>query len=260
MNYENIIFSFENRIAKIIINRPNKLNALNKKTKLELKNIFSFIKTSNEIDIIIITGSGEKAFIAGTDIEELKVLNKISGKKFAIEGENVFREIQNLGKPVIAAINGYALGGGLELTLSCHIRIASENAKFGQPEVNLGIIPGYGGTQRLTRIVGVSKAMEMILTGSSINANEALCIGLISKIVPQNELLKTCEEIANTIISKGQFAIRMALKSVNSTMETNLTDGLELEANLFSLCCETNDMKEGVNAFLEKRKPNFLGK
>ncbi|HXG38892.1 MAG TPA: enoyl-CoA hydratase-related protein, partial [Bacteroidota bacterium] len=164
---------------------------------------------------------------------------------------------ENLGKPVLAAVNGYALGGGCELALACHIRIASENAKFGQPEVNLGIIPGYGGTQRLARLIGKGRAMEMILTGDQIDAHEALRVGLVNKVVPLSELMKTAEAIAQKIVSKGQVAIRLALKAVNMTDETNLTDGLALEASLFGVCCGSEDFKEGTKAFLEKRKPVF---
>ena len=260
MSYETLLFEAKDRIAYVTINRPEKLNALNAQAKIELKDVFTKIKNDENLDVVIITGSGEKSFVAGTDIQELTELNIESGKLFSEKGQELFNLIENLGKPVIAAINGYALGGGCELALACHIRIATENVKFGQPEVNLGIIPGYGGTQRLARLIGKGRAMEMILTGNQIDAQEALHIGLVNKVVPSGELKTTAETMARTIISRGQIAIRMCLKAVNITEETNLSDGQELEATLFGLCCGTNDFKEGTKAFLEKRKPNFVNR
>ena len=260
MTYSTLIVTITNRIATVTINRPDKLNALNAQCKSELKDVFTNIKTNSEVDVVILTGSGEKAFVAGTDIAELTKLDAVSGKEFAANGQAIFDLIQHLGKPVIAAVNGYALGGGCEIALACHIRIASENAKFGQPEVNLGIIPGYGGTQRLARLIGVGRAMELILTGNQIDANEALRIGLVNKVVPQSELLATAESIAKTILSKGQLAIRMSIKAINATMEAPLNEGLHIEAGLFGECCSTEDFREGTTAFLEKRKPVFKGK
>lgn len=260
MNFQTIILEIRNRIGYVTINRPEKLNALNAQTKAELKEAFEALKNDPSIDVIILTGAGEKAFVAGTDIGELTNLDAETGKKFSEAGQAVFNVIENLGKPVIAAVNGYALGGGCELALACHIRLASENSKFGQPEVNLGIIPGYGGTQRLARLIGKGRAMELTLTGDQIDAAEALRVGLVNKVVPQAELLKTAEVIAEKILSKGQIAIRLALKAVNMTEETNLTDGLALEASLFGVCCGTEDFKEGTKAFLEKRKPQFKNK
>ena len=257
MNYQTLLVSNDNNIAAVTINRPDKLNALNAQAKSELKSLFTEIKTNPDVDVVILTGAGEKAFVAGTDIRELAVLNAESGKEFSAEGQEVFDLIENLGKPVIAAVNGYALGGGCELALACHIRIASENAKFGQPEVNLGIIPGYGGTQRLARLVGRGCAMELILTGRQIDAQEALRIGLVNKVVLQSELLSAATAIARTIAGKGQIAIRMALKAVNMTQEATLSDGQLLEASLFGVCCDTADFKEGTSAFLEKRTPVF---
>jgi len=260
MTYSTLIVTITNRIATVTINRPDKLNALNAQCKSELRDLFSKLKTNPEVDVVVLTGSGEKAFVAGTDIAELTKLDAVSGKEFAANGQSIFDLIQHLGKPVIAAVNGYALGGGCEIALACHIRIASENAKFGQPEVNLGIIPGYGGTQRLARLVGAGRAMEMILTGNQIDANEALRIGLVTKVVPQSELLATAESIAKTILSKGQLAIRMSIKAINATMEAPLNEGLHIEAGLFGECCSTEDFREGTTAFLEKRKPVFKGK
>ncbi len=260
MDFKTLLYSIKNHIGTITINRPDKLNALNAQAKKELKQLLLEIKFNDSIDVVIITGAGEKAFVAGTDIGELKALNGQTGKEFSLMGQEVFDLIENLGKPVIAAINGYALGGGCELALACHIRIASENAKFGQPEVNLGIIPGYGGTQRLARLIGRGAAMEIILTGNPIDANEALRLGLVNRVVPLSDLLAAATTIAEAITSKGQIAIRMALKAVNMTQEATLSDGQLLEASLFGVCCDTEDFKEGTAAFLEKRKPGFKSK
>lgn len=260
MNYTTLLVTINARIAIVTINRPDKLNALNAQCKAELKEVFTSLKTNQEIQAVILSGAGEKAFVAGTDITELLSLDAITGKEFAEGGQAIFDLIQHLGKPVIAAVNGYALGGGCELALACHIRVASENAKFGQPEVNLGVIPGYGGTQRLTRLVGTGKAAEMILTGNPIDAQEALRIGLVNKVVPLAELLPTCETLAKTILTKGELAIRMSLKAINASMETPLSEGLNVEAGLFGEACSTDDAKEGIKAFMEKRKPEFKGK
>jgi enoyl-CoA hydratase/carnithine racemase len=258
--FETLLFESSNRIGYVTINRPDKLNALNAKAKSELKQLFESLKSDDKVDIVILTGAGEKAFVAGTDIKELTALNTESGKAFSAGGQAVFDSIENLGKPVIAAINGYALGGGCELALACTMRIAAANAKFGQPEVNLGIIPGYGGTQRLARQVGKGKAMELILTGDQIDAQEALRIGLVNKVVPLHELRSTAETLAQKILAKSQVAVRLSLKAINMAHETNLTDGQSLEASLFGVCCGSEDFKEGTKAFLEKRKPEFKNK
>lgn len=257
MTYETVLVEKRGRIAFITINRPDKLNALNAKAKHELNDLFKEIQSDPDVDVVVLTGAGEKAFVAGTDIRELTQLNESSGRAFSEGGQAVLNLIENLGKPVIAAVNGYALGGGTELALACHIRIASENAKFGQPEVNLGIIPGYGGTQRLARLVGKGRALEIILTGDQIDAQEALRIGLVNKVVPLAELLKTAEAIGQKIVSKGQVAVRYVLKAVNATQELSLADGQSLEAELFGRCCASGDFTEGTTAFLEKRKPEF---
>jgi len=257
MTYQNLLVETKDRVAVITFNRPNKLNAVNARAKLELRDIFTRIKSDTAIDVVVLTGAGEKAFIAGTDISELTELTTETGKEFSLKGQEVLDLIENLGKPVIAAVNGYALGGGCEVALACHIRIASENAKFGQPEINLGIIPGYGGTQRLARLVGRGRAMELILTGNQIDAQEAMRIGLVNKVVPLQELLSTAKSLARHIADKGQIAVRMALKAVNMAEETLLTEGMRLEASLFGVCCGTADFKEGTQAFLEKRKPSF---
>jgi len=260
MDYKNLLLNVNQNIGLITINRPDKLNALNRETLTELKVVLEKLRSDENIFVVIITGSGEKAFIAGADISEINKLNMLEGKKFAEFGQSVFSLIEKFEKPVIAAVNGFALGGGCELALSCHIRYAGENAKFGQPEVNLGIIPGYGGTQRLTRLINSGRAAEMILTGDMIDANEALRIGLVNKVYPQSELQSSVFDIAVKITSKGQQAIRLALKAIKAVDEVTLQEGQNLEAALFALCCGTEDFKEGTKAFLEKRKPVFLNK
>ena len=260
MNYETLLFDCRDRIAFITINRPDKLNALNALAKSELKQLFLDLQHDAEVDVVIVTGSGEKAFVAGTDIKELKELNEQQGMLFSERGQELLNLIENLGKPVIAAVNGYALGGGTELALACHIRIASDHAKFGQPEVSLGIIPGYGGTQRLARLVGKGRALELILTGEQIDAQEALRIGLVNKVVALPELMKSAESMARSILGKGQVAVRLALMAVNATQEVSLASGQSFEAELFGRCCGSEDFKEGTAAFLEKRKPEFKSK
>ena len=260
MNYKNLFLDISEHIAVLTLNRPDKLNALNHETLLELQQALELLKNDENIFVIIITGSGVKAFVAGADISEINKLNMLEGKKFAEFGQSVFSTIEKFDKPVIAAINGFALGGGCELALSCHIRLASENAKFGQPEVNLGIIPGYGGTQRLTRLINSGRAAEMILTADMIDSSEALRIGLVNKVYPQSELQSKAFEMASKIASKGQQAIRFALKSIKVVDEVSLHQGQNIEAAMFALCCGTEDFKEGTQAFLDKRKPVFTNK
>ncbi|MFN4111776.1 MAG: enoyl-CoA hydratase/isomerase family protein [Ignavibacteria bacterium] len=258
--YETILFEQKANIAIVTINRPDKLNALNKKV---LEELYSAFKHCGEVETIwgvILTGSGEKAFVAGADISEINQLTPQTGREFALKGQSIFNYIEQFPKPVICAVNGFALGGGCELAMACHIRIASENAKFGQPEVNLGIIPGYGGTQRLTRLIGKGNSMYMILTGEMVDAKTALQYGLVNKVVPLNELLNEAEKILNTITSKGRIAITTAIRSINAACELPLSEGLKFEADMFSVCCGTSDFKEGTSAFLEKRKPEFKGK
>ena len=260
MNYKNLLLDINEHIAVLTLNRPEKLNALNHETLSELQQALELVQNDENIFVVIITGSGEKAFVAGADITEINKLNILDGKKFAEFGQSVFSMIEKFDKPVIAAVNGFALGGGCELALSCHIRIASENAKFGQPEVNLGIIPGYGGTQRLTRLVNSGRAAELILTADMIDSSEALRIGLVSKVYPQIELQSKAFEMASKIASKGQQAIRLALKAIKVVDEVSSREGQNIEATLFALCCGTEDFKEGTQAFLEKRKPSFTNK
>lgn len=260
MDYKNILVDVNQNIGLITINRPDKLNALNHDTLVELKSTLEILNSDESIYVVIITGSGEKAFVAGADISEINKLNMLEGKKFAEFGQSVFSLIEKFNKPIIAAVNGFALGGGCELALSCHIRLASENAKFGQPEVNLGIIPGYGGTQRLTRLINSGRAAEMILTADMIDASEAFRIGLVNKVYPQSELQSKSFEMAVKIASKGQRAVRLALKAIKTVDEVSLQEGQNMEAALFALCCGTEDFKEGTKAFLEKRKPVFTNK
>jgi len=260
MNYETLLISVNDRIAFVTINRTEKLNALNAQCRNELKTLFTDLRVTHDVDAVILTGAGDKAFVAGVDISEMATLNAHSAEKFASSGQSVFDLIHHLGKPVIAAVNGHALGGGCELAMACHIRIASENATFGQTEVNLGVIPGYGGTQRLARIIGIGRAMEMILTGRRIDAREALSIGLISSVVPFTELIPAAEAVARMILSKGQAAIHLALKAVSAATETPLSEGLKIEAKCFGECFNSQDAKEGITAFLQKRKPLFKGK
>lgn len=260
MRYQNLLLEKKNRTAVITINRPDKLNALNRQTLEELNSLFDELKNDEEVGVIIITGSGEKAFVAGADIKELNKADVTKGTEFAEFGQAVFSKIENISKPVIAAVNGFALGGGCELAMACNFRLASENAKFGQPEVNLGVIPGYGGTQRLSRIVGTGRAAELILTGDMISADEAEKIGLVNHVYPQSVLIEKALEVADKINSKGQFAVQMSVKAIAASDELSEKDGLAYEASLFGLCCGTEDFKEGTSAFLEKRKPNFTGK
>ncbi|MBI1937062.1 MAG: enoyl-CoA hydratase/isomerase family protein [Ignavibacteriales bacterium] len=260
MEFQNIKYEVRNRIAVVTINRPDKLNALNKSVLDELKECFTVIKTNDEVDVTIITGAGEKSFVAGADISELSKVDVVSGKNFSEFGQQVFNLIERHGKPVIAAVNGFALGGGCELAMACHVRYASQNAKFGQPEVNLGIIPGYGGTQRLSKLVNSGLAAELILTGDLIDANEALRIGLVNKIFSLDQLMNKAIEAAEKISSKGQTAVQMALKAIISSDEVSESEGQNIESALFGLCCGTQDFKEGTSAFLEKRKPNFLNR
>ncbi|MBR9977689.1 MAG: enoyl-CoA hydratase/isomerase family protein [Bacteroidetes bacterium] len=259
MEFTNIQLETADRIAVITLNRPDKLNALNHDTLTELRDAFQQVENSGDADVVILTGAGEKAFVAGTDIKELAGQDAVSGQRFALFGQEVFNAIEQCTKPVIAAVNGFALGGGCELALSCHIRIASENAKFGQPEVSLGVIPGYGGTQRLARVVGPGMAAEMILTGNMIDAAEAQRVGLVNRVVPRGEVMTSAREMAATIVSKGQPAVRLALQALRCVPQMGLREGLATEAALFGIACGTEDFKEGTAAFLEKRAPSFSG-
>lgn len=258
--FENIIYEKRGAIASITINRPKVLNALNMATMEELRAAFTAIKSDAELRVVILTGAGEKAFVAGADIGELQQQDAVSGKEYTHKGQAVLDLIENLGKPVIACINGFALGGGCELAMACTIRLAGDNAKLGQPEVRLGIIPGYGGTQRLARLVGKGIALQLILSGEVISAAEAGRIGLVNEVVPQSELIPRAEALAQKIVANAPLAIQYAMEAVNKGTEMSLVDGLYLEATLFGLCCATEDKNEGTAAFLAKRTPQFKGK
>lgn len=260
MEYKNVLTKKEDGLGWIIINRPQRLNALNAETIKELYQAFLSFEGDAEVKAVILTGSGEKAFVAGADIEELSRLDKSTGEKYVLEGQKLTVLIESLKKLVIAAVNGYALGGGTELALSCHIRIGSEKAKMGQPEVKLGLIPGFGGTQRLARLVGKGKALELILSGKMIDSQEALTIGLLNRVVPHEELSSTCEAFAREIAANAPLALEYSIQAVNKGLDQTLEEGLLLEAKLFGDACATEDSKEGTQAFLEKRKANFRGK
>ncbi len=260
MIYQNLILRKSEGIGWIAVNRPEKLNAMNIATVGELQAAFEEFEADPEVKAVILTGTGEKAFIAGADIGEFSGLNAEAGRHFARRGQDMTRTIENCGKPVIAAVNGFALGGGTEIAMACHIRIASENAKMGQPEVKLGIIPGYGGTQRLPRLVGKGKAMELIFSGRMVDAREALEIGLVNKVVPLADLPAAAEAMAREIIKNAPLAIAYAVQAINRGLDKGLDDGLEIEAEVFGRSCGTEDAREGSQAFLEKRKPNFRGR
>jgi enoyl-CoA hydratase len=260
MNFENIIVSSENGIGQITINRPSKLNALNVATIKELHNTFKNLDENHDIKVILITGEGEKAFVAGADISEFAHFSVEEGAQLAAQGHEVlFNFIENLKTPVIAAVNGFALGGGLELAMACHFRIASDNAKMGLPEVSLGVIPGYGGTQRLPQLIGKGRAMEMIMTASMIDAETAKSYGLVNHVVPQVELLEFTKAIASKIMRNSPVAIGKAIKAINANFKDGV-NGYDIEIRNFGKCFETEDFKEGTTAFLEKRKAVFSGK
>jgi enoyl-CoA hydratase len=260
MNFENILSSSENGITTITINRPSKLNALNKATIEELHQAFDAANKAAETKVIIVTGSGEKAFVAGADISEFVNFSVENGGKLAAKGQEIlFDFVQNLNTPVIAAVNGFALGGGLELAMAAHFRIASDNAKMGLPEVSLGVIPGYGGTQRLPQLVGKGRAMEMVMTAGMIDAATALSYGLVNHVVSQEELLPLAQKLASKIMRNSSVAISKAIQAVNANY-TDGVNGFETEIEQFGACFGTQDFKEGTTAFLEKRKADFPGK
>ena len=251
--------SREDRIATVTIQRPEKLNALNPQVIDELGKAFRELRSDDEVRVVILTGAGDKAFVAGADIGVLAEMNPLSGVEVSRQGQVVFREIETFPRPVIAAVGGYALGGGCELALACHLRIASENARFGLPEVGLGIIPGYGGTIRLARLVGLGKALELTLTGGQVGAEEAERLGLVNAVVPREALMERAREMAGRIARNGPVAIQMALESIYHALDSTTAEALTHESSLFGLLASTDDMKEGMGAFLEKRKPTFRG-
>ena len=259
MAYENIILEKRDNIGYVTVNRPKVLNALSIATVKELIDAFEDLEADDSIRVVIMTGTGEKSFVAGADIGEFQTLCPDGARDYAKRGQKLLTLMENLGKPVIGAVNGFALGGGCEIAMACTFRVASDNAKMGQPEVNLGLIPGYGGTQRLPRLVGKGRAMEMILSGYPIDAETAAAWGLVNKVVPQAELMGTCEKLAKTIALKAPIALKYCLEAVNSGVNLTLEEGQVLEADLFGLVFATDDCKEGTTAFLEKRTPSYTG-
>jgi enoyl-CoA hydratase len=261
MEYKNLIIENRSGVVVLFINRPEALNALNMDLMQELKYFFDQAQDQvSTIKGIVITGSGHKAFVAGADIKGFQGLDEDSGRSLAILGQEIFNSIERFSRPVVAAVNGFALGGGCELAMACHFRLASEQAKFGQPEVNLGLIPGYGGTQRLPLLIGRGKALELLMTGDMIDAQEAFRLRLVNYCVPAEELLDKCIALIEKISTKAPFAIQKIISVVNSTFSDNINGGLAAEANAFGNCMTKEDFVEGVNAFVEKRKPNFTGK
>lgn len=258
--FDNVRVEVEEGIARLVIDRPSKLNALNRATLEGLEAAFAVVQADDAVRAIVVTGEGDRAFVAGADIQELAEMTPLAAIEVARLGQRVFRAIELSRKPVIAAVNGFALGGGCELALACHLRIASETASFGLPEVGLGIIPGYGGTVRLPRIIGKGRALEMILVGDRVSAQEALDSGLVNRVVAPESLLEAATALAAKIAARGPVAVALAIESATRGMELDLDDALALEANLFGILASTDDMREGMSAFLEKRRPEFRGR
>jgi len=260
LTLENVLYEKNGPIAYVTLNRPKVLNALNKAMWADLRTAFEDARDDAAVRGVILTGAGDKAFIAGADISELASITAVEAEKSSSYGQEVLNLVENLGKPVIAAINGFALGGGCETAMACTIRVAAESAKFGQPEVKLGLIPGGGGTQRMPRLVGKGRALQLILSGEIISAQEAYGVGLVNEVVPAAELIPRVEAILNEIFSNAPLAVKYSLEAVNKGLETSQSEGLSLEASLFGLCAGTDDKREGTQAFLEKRKPQFQGR
>jgi enoyl-CoA hydratase len=259
MSFENILFEIREPLAIVTLNRPKVLNALNQATFTELERAFTELAASESVRAILLTGAGEKAFAAGADIQELAAISATEGQRLAARGQRVFELIEECGKPVIACINGFALGGGCELAMACTLRLASETAKLGQPEVKLGLLPGYGGSQRLPRLIGKGAALKMLLTGEIISSGEAFRLGLVDEVAPVGDLLKRGEELALAIAANAPLAVRQTIAAVHAGYDLPLRQALDLEASLFGVCCATEDKAEGIRAFLEKRPPVWKG-
>lgn len=260
MAYENLIVTDRDAVRTITVNRPDKLNALNRQTLLELQQAMIAAHGDDAVRVIVITGSGEKAFVAGADIGEIRQQSAIEARAFSAMGQNLMSLIQSFDKPVIAAINGFALGGGMELALGCHLRIAASNARLGLPEIKLGIMPGFGGTQRLLRLAGTTRALEMALTGEPIKAERAEQLGIVNRVVEPEELETSVSRLADQLAAAAPEAVRGILQAINQGADTDMNTALALETARFALCCATEDMQEGTGAFLEKRAPEFRGK
>ncbi len=260
MAYQNILFEIKNKIAYLTLHRPEKMNALNWQTMQEVRQALSSVKDDGNVGGVILTGAGDKAFAAGADIGELAKQTPVGAKEFSLQSQEILRFIEHFPKPIIAAVNGFCLGGGSELALACHMRVASEKAKFGQPEVNLGIMCGNGGTQRLPRLIGKGRAIELLITGNMIDAQEAWRMGWVNHVTPPDQLMAKCEEILQTVFKKGPVAVKLTLEAVTHGLEIPLEAGVQLESNLFGMLFSTEDMKEGTKAFLEKRPASFQGK
>jgi enoyl-CoA hydratase len=260
MAFENVLVEQDGAVLVVTINRPKVLNALDARTLAELDAVFSDAAGRDDVRVVLLTGAGEKSFVAGADINELSVQTAVGGREHARRGQALFNRIERLGKPVIAAVNGFALGGGCELAMACTLRLAADSARFGQPEINLGLLPGYGGSQRLPRLVGRGRALELLLTGRQIPADEAFRIGLVNRVVPAAELATEARTLAQAIAAKAPVAVRYILEAVAGGLEMSLADAQDYEATLFGLVSTTEDMREGTKAFLEKRKPEFKGR
>jgi len=260
VEFANVLLEKADRIATLTINRPKALNALNKDTLLEIKAAVENVRDDDSIDVLIITGAGDKAFVAGADITYMLDINAMQAREFGQIGQAAFSLIETMSKPVIAAINGFTLGGGCELAMACDFRFCTEKSQFGQPEVRLGVTPGFGGTQRLPRLVGLGMAKEILYTGDNIDAQEALRIGLVNKIVPEAELMDYVKKIAKNISARGAIAVRLCKDAVNEGMQTDIDRAMSIEADIFGLCFATADQKEGMRAFVEKRRAQFTGK